>query len=128
MKKYLFSLGLLFIIQNTVAAEVYTCTVGGKTVYQGKPCAGSRELNSQVKESQKRHSDEKARVAKQQAEWNSKKEPLVGMTTTQVGNSAWGYPQRYSETQTAYGVSEFWHYGSGRMIHFRNGVVVALTK
>lgn len=127
MKKYLFSLGLLLVIQNTVAAEVYTCTVGGKTVYQGKPCAG-KESHNKAQQAQAKIKGQQATKEREKAEWSSKKEPSVGMTTTQVGNSAWGYPQKYSETRTAYGVSEFWHYGSGRMIHFRNGVVVALTK
>lgn len=39
--KYFISITLLFLIQNSFAAEIYTCTVSGKTVYQGKPCKGT---------------------------------------------------------------------------------------
>lgn len=127
MKKLFIAL-MLITCTSAYADKVYTCKVNGSTVYQGKPCAGSKELSQQVKESQKRYIDQKNHAAKQQAEWNSKKEPSVGMTTKQVENSTWGYPQKYSETKTANGVSEFWHYGSGRMIYFRNGVVVSLTQ
>ncbi len=126
MKKLLLVM-MLAACSSAYAAEVYTCTVNGKTVYQGKPCAG-KELHNQVQRAQAKIKGQQAAKEREKAEWNSKKEPSVGMTTTQVGNSTWGYPQKYSETQTAYGGSEFWHYGSGRMIHFRNGVVVALTK
>lgn len=118
---------LLAVCSSAYAAEVYTCTVGGKTVYQGKPCAG-KESHNKAQQAQAKIKGQQATKEREKAEWSSKKEPSVGMNTTQVGNSAWGYPQKYSETRTAYGVSEFWHYGSGRMIHFRNGVVVALTK
>lgn len=131
MKKYLFSLGLLFIIQNTVAAEVYTCTVGGKTVYQGKPCVGSKALTekvSQAKANEKAKELERYRHEVEMREMSSRKEPGIGMTTTQVGKSTWGHPKSYSETQSLNGLSEFWHYESGRMIYFKNGKVVSITK
>ena len=131
MKKYLFSLGLLFIIQNTVAAEVYTCTVGGKTVYQGKPCVGSKALTekvSQAKANEKAKELERYRHEVEMREMSSRKEPGIGMTTTQVGKSTWGHPKSYSETQSLNGLSEFWHYESGRMIYFKNGKVASITK
>ena len=131
MKKYLFSLGLLFVIQNTFAAEVYTCTVSGKTVYQGKPCAGSKALTEKV--SQAKANEQAKELAKyrydvEMREMSSRKEPSIGMTTTQVGKSTWGYPKSYSETQSLNGLSEFWHYESGRMIYFKNGKVASITK
>ena len=131
MKKYLFGLGLLFIIQNTVAAEVYTCTAGGKTVYQGKPCVGSKALTekvSQAKANEKAKELERYRHEVEMREMSSRKEPGIGMTTTQVGNSTWGYPKSYSETQSLNNLSEFWHYESGRMIYFKNGKVASITK
>lgn len=39
--KYFISILLMFLAQELFAGEVYTCTVGGKTVYQGKPCKGT---------------------------------------------------------------------------------------
>lgn len=50
--KYLIGLFIL-ILSQSLFAGVHTCVVNGKTVYQGKPCAG-KELNSQVMESQAR--------------------------------------------------------------------------
>lgn len=118
-----------FLIGSSVSAkEIYTCKVNGSTVYQGKPCAGSKELTQQVNQTKQRISDREKRAAKEQAEWNARKEPQIGMTTDQVSKSTWGYPQRTSEHQSAHGTSEFWHYGAGRMAYFRNGVVVSLSK
>ena len=121
-------LALLAITINGFAKEVFTCQVNGKTIYQGKPCAGSKDQANRIKEKQNDYKDAERRKAQAEAEWNARKEPSIGMTTTQVGNSTWGYPQKYSETQTANGLSEFWHYGSGKMIYFRNGVAVSITK
>lgn len=39
--RYLLSIALLILAQNSFAAEVYTCNINGKTVYQGKPCKGT---------------------------------------------------------------------------------------
>lgn len=39
--KYFIGFILLLLVQSSFAAEVYTCTVNGKTVYQGKPCKGT---------------------------------------------------------------------------------------
>ena len=119
---------LLIASTNLFAKDVYTCTVGGKTVYQGKPCAGSKEQINKIKEKQNSYHENESRKVKEKAERDARKEPKIGMTTTQVGNSTWGYPQRYSETQSVNGLSEFWHYDSGKMVYFKNGVVVSLTK
>ena len=118
----------LALCSSVYAAEVYTCTVGGKTVYQGKPCAGSKALTNKVNQAKAQNQARNDAKDREQREWDSKKEPLVGMTTTQVGNSTWGYPKSYSETQILNGLSEFWHYESGRMIYFKNGKVVSITK
>ena len=118
----------LALCSSVYAAEVYTCTVGGKTVYQGKPCAGSKALTNKVNQAKAQNQARNDAKDREQREWDSKKEPLVGMTTTQVGKSTWGYPKSYSETQSLNGLSEFWHYESGRMIYFKNGKVVSITK
>lgn len=124
--KYLI-LALLVISPVGFAKEVYTCTVNGKTVYQGKPCAGSKELTQQVRQAQDRIKQQEANRIKQQAEWAARKEPSIGMTKKQVEQSTWGYPSRYSETQTVNGLHEFWHYSSGRMIYFKGGVVTSIS-
>ena len=125
--KYLI-LAFLVVCTNGFAKEVYTCTVGGKTVYQGKPCIGSKEQANKIKEKQNAYREHENKKARETADWESRKEPAVGMTTTQVGNSTWGHPKKYSETQSINGLSEFWHYSSGKMIYFRNGRVVSITK
>lgn len=129
--KYLICTILMFAFQGAFASEVYTCTVGGKTVYQGKPCAGSNALKEKV--NQAKANEQAKELARHQRdiemrERNNRKEPSVGMTTTQVGKSTWGYPKSYSETQSLNGLSEFWHYEPGRMIYFKNGKVVSITK
>lgn len=48
MIKYLLSISILLLTQNTLSAEVYTCTVNGKTVYQGKPCKGTGKTVGQL--------------------------------------------------------------------------------
>ncbi len=127
-KVLLLALIASFGMTNVSAKSVYTCVINGKTVYQGNPCAGSKELNDQVKAAQASHKQAEINAAKQRVEWNSRKEPRVGMTKSQIENSTWGHPSRYNELQTAGGLTEFWHYHSGRMIHFRNGVVVSITQ
>lgn len=121
-------IGFFTFNSSIFAKDIYTCKVNGGAVYQGKPCAGSKELSDQVAQSKQKIADQDSRAAKERDEWNSKKEPQIGMTSAQVGASKWGHPQKYSETQTANGLSEFWHYGSGRVIYFRNGTVVSITK
>lgn len=49
--KYLLSIMLLLLAQNSLATEVYTCTTNGKTVYQGKPCKGvGKTVGDRVRE------------------------------------------------------------------------------
>lgn len=128
MIKYLLSISFLLLAQNGVAADVYTCTVNGKTVYQGKPCAGSKALANQVNQARANEQAKELARHRYEVEMRSRKEPSIGMTTTQVGKSTWGYPKSYSETQSLNGLSEFWHYESGRMIYFKNGKVASITK
>lgn len=57
--KYFISIVLLLFMQNSFAAEVYTCTTNGKTVYQGKPCKGvGKTVGDRVRENKEaeRHS------------------------------------------------------------------------
>jgi len=136
MKKYLFSLGLLFIIQNTVAAEVYTCTVGGKTVYQGKPCVGSKALTekvSQAKANEKAKELERYRHEVEMREMSSRKEPRIGMSADAALKSSWGYPDDVNKTVNAYGVSEQWvyrglGYSKGRYLYFKNGILNSIQE
>ena len=130
MKKLIIGFSLI-LFSATSNAQVYQCKINGSLKFQDKPCAGSKEQINQIRQKQNEIKQVQAARERYEAESEARAargEPRIGMTTTQVGNSAWGHPQKYSETQTAYGGSEFWHYGSGRMIHFRNGVVVAITK
>ena len=129
--KYIVGITLLVLFESSFASEVFTCTVNGKTVFQGKPCAGSKALTekvSQAKANEKAKELAKYRYEVEMRERSSRKEPSIGMTTTQVGKSTWGYPKSYSETQSLNGLSEFWHYESGRMIYFKNGKVASITK
>ena len=49
--KYFISITLLLLVQNSFAADVYTCTSGGKTIYQGRPCAGkSKTVGERARE------------------------------------------------------------------------------
>ncbi len=129
--KYIVGITLLFLFQGSFASEVFTCTVNGKTVFQGKPCAGSKALTNKVNQAKANEQAKelaKYRYEVEMRERSSRKEPSIGMTTTQVGKSTWGYPKSYSETQSLNGLSEFWHYESGRMIYFKNGKVASITK
>ncbi|TCH64202.1 DUF4124 domain-containing protein [Acinetobacter sp. ANC 4862] len=130
MKK-LFFIFTTLISFGVSAGEIYTCTINGKTIYQGKPCPGSKALTekvSQAKANEQAKELAKYRYEVEMREMSLRKEPSIGMTTNQVGKSTWGYPKSYSETQSLNGLSEFWHYESGRMIYFKNGKVVSITK
>lgn len=129
--QYMVGIILLFLFQSSFASEVFTCTVNSKTVFQGKPCAGSKALINKVNQAKANEQAKelaKYRYEVEMREMSSRKEPSIGMTTTQVGKSTWGYPKSYSETQSLNGLSEFWHYESGKMIYFKNGRVALITK
>lgn len=132
--KYLICTILMFAFQGAFASEIYTCTVGGKTVYQGKPCAGSKALNEKVNQAK---ANEKAKeLARHQRdiemrEWNNRKDPKVGMSASVALNSSWGKPDDINKTVNAYGVSEQWVYrGTGyaksRYLYFKNGVLTSM--
>lgn len=134
MIKYLLRISILLLTQNTLSAEVYTCTVNGKTVYQGKPCAGSKALNEKVNQAK---ANEKAKeLARHQRdiemrEWNNRKDPKVGMSASVALNSSWGKPDDINKTVNAYGVSEQWVYrGTGyaksRYLYFKNGILTSM--
>lgn len=125
---------MLFAFQSAFASEVYTCTVGGKTVYQGKPCAGSKALNDKVNQAK---ANEQAReLARHQhniemRERNNRKDPKVGMSAAVALNSSWGRPDDVNKTVNAYGVSEQWVYrGTGyaksRYLYFKNGILTSM--
>lgn len=120
----------LFLIQNSVAAEVYTCTVNGKTIYQGKPCLG-KELNVKVQQSQARIKGQQAAREKERAERDARKDPAIGMSAAAAEKSSWGYPDNVNKTATAFGTNEQWVYrGTGyaksRYLYFRNGILTSI--
>lgn len=56
----------------------------------------------------------------------SKPQPKIGMTASEVENSQWGKPKIVNRTTTAYGVSEQWVYSSGKYVYLDNGIVDAI--
>jgi hypothetical protein len=131
MKKLI--LPLFFIISaSATAGDVFTCSVNGKTVYQGKPCAGSKELADRIKQSQANIVDQKIAAEKERAEWNAKKEPRVGMTKAEAEKTTWGYPDKTSTTTTASNVFEQWvyrtSYSGSKYLHFTNGRITSISE
>lgn len=120
----------VLLIQGSFAAEVYTCTVSGKTVYQGKPCVG-KELSDKVKQSQAKIKGQQAATEKERAEWNARKEPRIGMTKSEAEKSAWGYPDKINTTTTANNEFEQWvyrtPYSGSKYLHFTNGRLTSIS-
>ena len=118
------------------ASEVFTCTVNGKTVFQGKPCAGSKALTekvSQAKANEKAKELAKYRYEVEMRERSSRKEPRIGMSADAAINSSWGYPDDVNKTVNAYGVSEQWvyrglGYSKGRYLYFKNGILTSMQE
>ncbi|ENU16286.1 DUF4124 domain-containing protein [Acinetobacter lwoffii] len=121
-------LGLL--VQNSFASQVYTCTVNGKTVYQGKPCAG-KESHNQVQQAQAKIKGQQATAEKEKAEWAARKEPRVGMTKAEAEKSTWGYPDKINTTTTTNNVFEQWiyrtPYSGSKYLHFTNGKITSVS-
>lgn len=121
-------LGLL--VQSSFASEVYTCTINGKTVYQGKPCAG-KDLDNKVKQSQNQIKARQEAAAKEKAERAAKKEPRIGMTKVEAEKSTWGYPDKINTTTTASNVFEQWvyrtPYSGSKYLHFTNGRITSVS-
>ncbi|WP_180052057.1 MULTISPECIES: DUF4124 domain-containing protein [unclassified Acinetobacter] len=127
--KYILGLFILALSQSLFAGGVYTCTVNGNTVYQGKPCAG-KELNSQVRESQAKIKGQQAAAEKAKAEWDAKKEPRIGMSKSEAEKTTWGYPDKVNTTTTATNEFEQWvyrGYRSTRYLHFTNGKLTSIS-
>ncbi|WP_180108218.1 hypothetical protein [Acinetobacter sp. YH12085] len=115
------------------AGEIYTCTVNGKTVYQGKPCVGSKELRDKVYTAKAKEKAREQAYKQQQAEWAARVEPRVGMSSQQAENSTWGYPSDVNKTVNAYGVNEQWvyrglGYSKGRYLYFKNGILTSIQE
>lgn len=130
-RSYIFlSLCTALIAQTAISGEVYTCTVDGKTVYQGKPCAG-KELNNKVKQSQSQIKAKQEAAAKEKAAQATKKEPRVGMTKAEAEKSTWGYPDKINTTTTASNVFEQWvyrtPYSGSKYLHFTNGRISSIS-
>ncbi|HCM30304.1 MAG TPA: hypothetical protein DIC32_00280 [Acinetobacter radioresistens] len=120
----------VLLIQSSFAAEVYTCTVNGKTVYQGKPCPG-KELNARVQQSQAAIKRQQAVREKERAERDARKEPHIGMTKSEAEKSTWGYPDKVNTTTTAKNEFEQWvyrtPYSGSKYLHFTNGKLTSIS-
>ena len=55
-------------------------------------------------------------------------EPAVGMTTTEVSQSAWGAPTNKRTSRTANGTTEVWTYTGKGTIYFYNGRVTQILR
>jgi hypothetical protein len=130
--KYLLVVVATLIMQSTFASEIYTCVVNGKTVYQGKPCAGSKALNDKVNQAKAQNQAKNDARDREQREWNSRVEPKVGMTKSEAEKSRWGYPDKINTTTTANNEFEQWvyrtAYSGSRYLHFTNGKLTSISK
>jgi len=121
---------------SAMAGDVYTCTINGKTVYQGKPCPGSKALTDKVK--QARVNEQASELARhryeiEMRERSLRKEPRIGMSADSAVKSSWGQPDDVNKTVNAYGVSEQWVYrGTGyaknRYLYFKNGILTSMQE
>ncbi|WP_312087643.1 hypothetical protein [Acinetobacter variabilis] len=122
--------GSLSLTQNSLAGEIYTCTINGKTVYQGKPCPG-KELNARVQQSQAAIKGQQAAREKARAERDARKEPRIGMTKSEAEKSTWGYPDKVNTTTTAKNEFEQWvyrtPYSGSKYLHFTNGKLTSIS-
>lgn len=58
----------------------------------------------------------------------TKKDPAIGMTATEVEASSWGKPYDINKTTYAWGTTEQWCYSGYRYIYFENGLVIAISE
>lgn len=58
----------------------------------------------------------------------SRRDPALGMSTTEVLQSAWGAPTSKRNSATANGATEVWTYSGSRTIYFFNGKVSQIVK
>lgn len=70
-------------------------------------------------------------IAKQEAQKKAQKElrespPKIGMTTDQVTQSAWGYPNKKNIDTYSWGTTEQWVYSKG-YVYFENGIVTSIS-
>lgn len=129
-----FLLTFLLFGLNVSAKEIYTCKVNGSTIYQGKPCVGSKELRDKIENARANENAKEAERLRYQAELrerNSRKDPKVGMSSSEARKSSWGEPDDINTTTGSYGTSEQWVYrGTGyaksRYLNFKNGILVLI--
>lgn len=129
MKKLIIAFSLI-LFSATSNAEVFQCKVNGSLVFQDKPCAGSKEQQTQIREKQNAYKTAKYEKEKREADWASRKEPKLGMTTSQAEKSTWGYPDKTNRTTGVYGVKEQWVYqvrpGLSKYLYFDNGILTTI--
>ncbi|MFW1807586.1 DUF4124 domain-containing protein [Acinetobacter ursingii] len=125
--KYLLLCFMLFSFP--AMAQIYQCKTSTGQVFQDKPCAGSKELENKVRKAQSEERARKAAYERQQAEYESRIEPKIGMTSGQAENSTWGYPDDVNKTTTASGVHEQWVYRrmyKSKYLYFQNGILTSI--
>ena len=115
----IFAVALTLASANPAVAEVFRCTVDGKTVYSDKPCGGT-ETRLRIDKGQR----EERFVQSLQHEANMGR-VAVGQTHQQVVE-AWGEPAARNIDMASAEGDEEWLYAqpAGRAsVHFRRGMV-----
>ena len=122
-------------------AQVYKCTINGKSVYSDRPCA-----TTETQETVKIHGAKPSSASTssglpdnfpslvERAEFReaiSKRRVMIGMEAAHV-RMAWGAPTKINRSIYASGVHEQWvyHYSplSTQYVHLRDGVVTSITE
>ncbi|WP_151839201.1 DUF4124 domain-containing protein [Acinetobacter ursingii] len=117
------------LISVPAIAQIYQCKTSTGQVFQDKPCAGSKELANKVRKAQSEEQSRKAAYERQQAEYDSRLEPRIGMTSNQAERSKWGYPDTVNKTTTARGAHEQWVYRGAyksKYLYFENGLLTSI--
>lgn len=120
---------MFFWISASAMAQIYQCKTSTGQVFQDKPCAGSKELTDKVKKAQLEERSRKAAYERQQAEYESRVEPKIGMTSRQAEYSKWGYPDSVNKTTNTRGIHEQWvyrGYNKSKYLYFDNGILTSI--
>lgn len=128
--KYLLAFFIMLGV-NAHSKEIYTCKINGSTVYQGKPCAGSKELTQKVQKAQGQELSRQAALRKLDAERAARKEPRIGMSKSDAEKSTWGYPDKVNTTTTERSEFEQWvyrqNYNGPKYLHFTDGRLTSIS-
>lgn len=127
--KYLIAL-LPFIFAGYASADVFKCTIDGKTVYQEAPCAtgagGKVDMKYQYIPSDPDAEGMPEELRKRFENLISQKRIVVGMTAKMVQQS-WGKPEKINYSHGVYGRHEQWVYERGAAssdyVYIENGLL-----